>query len=120
FMLRMLIAVLLAAAASSASATDWPNQREGDAVFKDFRFASGETMSELKLHYLTLGTPRRDAAGAIVNAVLLLHGTSGTSKNWLQPSLADELFAPGAPLDAAQFFIVIPDGIGRGGSSKPS
>jgi len=120
-MLRMLIAVLLAALASSASsAADWPNQREGDVVFKDFRFASGETLPELKLHYLTLGTPTRDAAGKIVNAVLLLHGTSGTSKNWLQPTLADELFASGGPLDAGKYFIVIPDGIGRGGSSKPS
>jgi homoserine O-acetyltransferase len=120
-MLRLLIAAFLTAIASCAfAATDWPNQREGDAMLKDFRFASGETLPELKLHYLTLGTPRRDAAGTIVNAVLLLHGTSGTSKNWLQPSLADQLFAPGAPLDAGQYFIVIPDGIGRGGSSKPS
>src|SRR5215470_13012787 len=120
-MLRLPIALLLAAFLSAApAAADWPNQREGDAVFKDFRFASGETLAELKLHYLTLGTPQRNAAGAIVNAVLLLHGTSGTSRNWLQPSLADELFAPGAPLDASQYYIVIPDGIGRGGSSKPS
>jgi homoserine O-acetyltransferase len=119
-MLRTFIAVLIAALASAASAADWPNQREGDAVFKDFRFASGEALPELKLHYLTLGTPQRNAAGAIVNAVLLLHGTSGTSKNWLQPTLADELFTPGAPLDAGKYFIVIPDGIGRGGSSKPS
>ena len=67
-----------------------------------------------------LGTPHRNAAGEIDNAVLLLHGTSGTGKNWLMPSLADELFAPGQPLDAAKYFIVMPDGIGRGGSSKPS
>jgi homoserine O-acetyltransferase/O-succinyltransferase len=116
-----LAAVVLAAFASSASAaTVWPDQREGDVVLKDFRFGSGEVLPELKLHYLTLGTPKRNAAGAIVNAVLLLHGTSGTSKSWLQPTLADELFAPGAPLDARQLFIVIPDGIGRGGSAKPS
>ena len=120
-MLRLPIALLLAAFLSAApAAADWPNQREGDVVFKDFHFASGETLAELKVHYRTLGTPQRNAAGAIVNAVLLLHGTSGTSANWLQPTLADELFAPGAPLDAAKFFIVIPDGIGRGGSSKPS
>jgi homoserine O-acetyltransferase len=120
-MSRLLVAILLTALTFTArAAADWPNQREGDAVFKDFRFASGETLAELKLHYLTLGTPQRNAAGAIVNAVLLLHGTSGTSRNWLQPTLADELFASGAPLDAAKYFIIIPDGIGRGGSSKPS
>jgi homoserine O-acetyltransferase len=120
-MLRILAAGLVLAATSSAWAdTVWPNQREGDVVFHDFRFASGEVLPELKLHYLTLGTARRDAAGAITNGVLLLHGTGGTSQSWLRPTLADELLAPGAPLDAQNFFIIIPDGIGRGGSSKPS
>lgn len=98
----------------------WPNQLEGDFVLKDYVFASGETLPELKLHYTTIGTPHRNAAGEIDNAVLLLHGTSGTGKNWLLPSLADELFGAGQPLDAARYFIVMPDGIGRGGSSKPS
>src|SRR5215467_4257406 len=120
-MLRILATLfLLALAAPVFAEAALSGQREGDLVLKDFRFASGEVLPELKLHYLTLGTPQRNAAGAIVNAVLLLHGTSGTSRNWLQPTLADELFAPGAPLDAARYFIVIPDGIGRGGSSKPS
>ncbi len=120
-MLRILIAALFVTAASSAfGAGARPDQAEGDAVFKDFRFASGEALPELKLHYITLGTARRDAAGKVVNAVLLLHGTSGTSKSWLRPTLADELFAAGAPLDAQKHFIIIPDGIGRGGSSKPS
>src|SRR5262249_56175523 len=81
--------------------------------------ARAETLPELKIHYTTLGTARRNAAGEIVNGVLLLHGTSGTGKNWLMPSLADELFGPGQPLDASQYFIVLPDGVGRGGSSKP-
>ena len=113
--------VVLAALALPASAqTTWPNQREGDFILKDFRFASGESLPELRLHYITLGTPQRNAAGAIVNAVLLLHGTSGNSTSWLQASLAGELFAKGQPLDATQYFIVIPDGIGAGGSSKPS
>ncbi len=89
-------------------------------MLRDFGFGSGEFLSEMKMHYVTLGSARRNAAGDIVNGVLLLHGTSGTSKNLLQPTLADELFAPGAPLDANTYFIVIPDGIGRGGSSKPS
>lgn len=100
--------------------TTWPNQREGDVVLKDYVFTSGETLPELKLHYTTLGTPNRNAAGETDNAVLLLHGTSGTGKNWLLPSLADELFGAGQPLDATRHYIVMPDGIGRGGSSKPS
>jgi homoserine O-acetyltransferase len=114
-------AVLLLAVGSPAVAqTAWPDQRESDVVLKDFGFASGEVLPELKIHYVTLGSPKRNATGDIVNGVLLLHGTSGTSKNWLQPTLANELFAPGAPLDAQRYFIVIPDGIGRGDSSKPS
>jgi homoserine O-acetyltransferase/O-succinyltransferase len=100
--------------------TSWPNQREGDFVLKDYRFGSGEILPELRLHYTTLGTARRDAGGGIVNGVLLLHGTGGTGKNWLMPSLANELFAGGQPLDASRFFIILPDGVGRGGSSKPS
>jgi homoserine O-acetyltransferase/O-succinyltransferase len=89
-------------------------------VFKDFRFRSGEVLPELKLHYVTMGTAKRDASGNVINAALLLHSTSSTSTMWLQPVLADELFAPGAPLDANSYFVIIPDGIGRGGSSKPS
>lgn len=120
-MFRILAVVLLFAVASPAwCETKWPEQREGDFIIKDFRFGSGEILPSLKLHYITLGTARRNAAGEIVNAVLLLHGTGGDSRRWLLPTLADELFASGAPLDAAKFFIVIPDGIGRGGSSKPS
>ena len=118
-MLRILAVAVLLAAASPCWA-DRPDPQEGDVVLADFRFGSGEILPALKIHYLTLGAARRNAAGEIVNGVLLLHGTSGTSKNWLQPTLADELFAPGAPLDAEKYFIVIPDGIGRGGSSKPS
>jgi homoserine O-acetyltransferase/O-succinyltransferase len=120
-LIAVAVAVLvLMAVLPAAAQTAWVDQHESDFVLKDFGFASGEVLPELKLHYITLGSARRDAAGDIVNGVLLLHGTSGTSKNWLQPTLADELFAPGAPLDAQRYFIVIPDGIGRGGSSKPS
>ena len=114
-------AAFLAFAATSASAqTTWPNQRAGDYVIKDFRFASGETIAELKLNYTTLGTAKRDAAGAIVNGVVLLHGTSGSGTDWLRPSLANELFGPGQALDASKYFIILPTAIGRGGSSKPS
>jgi homoserine O-acetyltransferase len=123
-MLRLLALLALfavsSAAAQTPSLTTWPNQREGDFVLKDFRFGSGEILPELKIHYLTLGTAQTNAAGDITNGVLLLHGTSGTSRNWLAPTLANELFGPGAPLDAGRYFVVIPDGIGRGGSSKPS
>ncbi len=94
--------------------------KEGDYIAPNFKFQSGETMAALKLHYTTLGTPKTDASGRVVNAVLALHGTTGTGRNFLNPSLADYLFGPGQPLDAEKFFIIMPDGIGRGGSSKPS
>ena len=97
-----------------------PNQQEGDYVVGNFRFQGGETLPELKLHYTTAGTPVRDSGGRITNAVLLLHGTTGTGKNFLAPNLAGPLFGPGGPLDATKFFLIMPDGIGRGGSSKPS
>jgi homoserine O-acetyltransferase/O-succinyltransferase len=98
----------------------WPNYREDDFVIKDYRFASGEVLPELRLHYRTMGVERRDAAGRITNGVLLLQGNTGTGANWLRPSLADELYGPGQPLDATQYFLIMQDAIGRGGSSKPS
>jgi homoserine O-acetyltransferase len=100
--------------------TSWPNQQENDFHIKNFKFASGETLADLNIHYMTIGTAKRNAAGDITNAVLLLHGTGSSSKLWLTPSLANELFAAGQPLDAAEYFIVMPDAIGRAGSSKPS
>jgi homoserine acetyltransferase len=81
-------------------AASWPNYQEDDFLIKDYRFASGEVLPELRLHYRTMGMPRRDAAGQIVNGVLLLQGNTGTGANWLRPSLADELYGPGQPLDA--------------------
>jgi homoserine O-acetyltransferase len=109
-----------APAAATAERTRWPNYREDDFMIRNYVFRSGETLPELTLHYRTLGTPKRNAAGKIVNGVLLLQGNTGTGANWLRPSLADELFAPGQPLDAAEYFMIMPDAIGRGGSSKPS
>jgi homoserine O-acetyltransferase len=120
FIWAALALATLAMALPAAAQSTWPNQREGSVVLKDFTFDSGEKLAELKQHYTVIGTPHRNAAGEIDNAVLLLHGTSGTGENWLMPSLADELFASGQPLDAGRYFIVMPDGIGRGGSSKPS
>jgi homoserine O-acetyltransferase len=101
-------------------AARWPNYREDDFVIRDYVFASGEVLPELRLHYRTMGVPRRDASGKIVNGVLLLQGNTGTGANWLRTSLADELYGPGQPLDATQYFFIMQDAIGRGGSSKPS
>ncbi len=98
----------------------WPNQREADFVIENYRFGSGETLPKLNLHYVCIGTPKTNAVGEVTNAVLLIHNTSGGSKNWLAPGLAGELFGPGQPLDASRYFLVIPDSIGFGGSSKPS
>src|SRR2546422_770263 len=111
---------LFFAAAAPAAGSGWPNLQEGDFILKDYIFKSGESLPEVKLHYRTLGTAQRNAAGEIVNGLLLLQGNTGTGANWLRPSLADELFKPGQPLDAAKYFIIMPDAIGRGGSSKPS
>src|SRR5215470_19594220 len=118
--LLLLAAAPVAAQTTQTAQTPWPNLREGDVVLRDFRFASGEILPELKLHYRTLGTAKRNAAGEIINEVLLLQGNTGTGANWLRPSLADELFAPSQPLDATEYFMIMPDAIGRGGSSKPS
>ena len=103
-----------------APASPFPGQREGDYLVKDFKFESGATLPEVKLHYTTLGTPHKNAKGEIDNAVLLLHGTTGTGKSFLAPSLGGELFGPGQPLDANKYYLILPDGLGRGGSSKPS
>jgi homoserine O-acetyltransferase len=112
-----LLAALLAAPATGAS---YPPPAEGDFLIRDFRFASGESLPELRLHYRTFGTPRADAHGVVRNAVLILHGTGGSGASLVRAEFAGELFGPGQPLDAARFFIVLPDGIGHGKSSKPS
>lgn len=93
---------------------------EGDFVARDFGFASGEKLSELRVHYTTLGKPMRDAQGRVTNAVMILHGTGGDGKQFFRPQFADVLFAPGGLLDPAKYFIILPDGIGHGKSSKPS
>ena len=101
-------------------AAKWPRTAEGDYVAKNFKFQSGETLPELRLHYTTLGKPVRDAKGRVTNAVLILHGTGGAGSQFLQAIFAGELFGPGQLLDASRYFIVLPDGIGHGKSSKPS
>src|SRR5262252_582499 len=94
--------------------------REGDFVIHDFRFRSGESVPELRLHVLTLGRPQRDARGAVTNAVLVLHGTGGTGRQFLARQFADVLYGAGAPLDTTRTYVILPDGIGHGQSSKPS
>ncbi|HEY0782500.1 MAG TPA: alpha/beta fold hydrolase [Thermoanaerobaculia bacterium] len=93
---------------------------EGDCVLHDFRFKSGESLPELRLHYTTLGEPQRDAAGHVRNAVLVLHGTTGSGYNFLTEAFGGHLFRSGQLLDAATHFLVLPDGIGHGRSSRPS
>ncbi len=100
--------------------TDWPTLTESDFTIRDFTFESGETLDALTLHYRTLGTPARGADGETGNAVLLIHNTTGSGATWLQDGLGDALFGPGQPLDSSKYFIVIPDMVGFGGSSKPS
>jgi homoserine O-acetyltransferase len=93
---------------------------EADYVAHDFHFKSGETLAELRLHYLTLGKPERNGAGKVTNAVLILHGTGGSGHQFLSPQFSDVLFGPGQLLDANRYFIILPDNIGHGKSSKPS
>src|SRR5688572_6859150 len=93
---------------------------EADFVIKDSTFTSAETLPELRIHYRTLGTPRQDAQGVMRNAVLIMHGTGGTGGQFTGRNFAGELFGPGQPLDDTRYYIILPDDIGHGGSSKPS
>ncbi|HXL98851.1 MAG TPA: alpha/beta fold hydrolase [Rhizomicrobium sp.] len=111
---------LVLALAGAARAQDAPPTKEGDYTAHDFHFRSGETLPELRLHYTILGTPRRDSRGHVTNAVLILHGTGGDGHQFLRPQFSGVLFVPGGLLDAKKYFIILPDGIGHGKSSKPS
>jgi homoserine O-acetyltransferase len=118
--LRIFGLVLSMLAASFASAADYPAPTEADYTIRDFKFASGETLPELRLLYRTLGKQEKDAQGKTTNAVLIIHGTTGSGAQFIRPEFAGELFGKDQPLDATKFFIVLPDGIGHGKSSKPS
>jgi len=118
--LCLLSMIALACLAGGTLAAPFAAPADGDFILRDFRFANGETLGELRLHYLTLGSPRKDATGKITNAVLLLHGTGGSGAGFLSDSFGGELFGAGQPLDASRWFIVVPDAIGHGKSSKPS
>jgi len=104
---------------AAPTAVEWPT-RDGGYTIPNFKFGSGETLPQLRLHYLTLGTPHRDAAGHVDNAVLLLHGTGGSASSLLAAQFSTMLFGPGQPLDITKYFLIFPDDIGHGKSSKPS
>ena len=112
------IALLLGAAPMTHAQEAIP--REGDFLVRGFRFGSGETLPELRLHYLVLGRLQRDTRGHASNAVLVLHGTGGSGRQFLSPQFAGELYGPGQPLDTTRYCVILPDGIGHGRSSKPS
>src|SRR5271166_206071 len=123
------LAATLATPAAAAAATPQVGTQAADSQPKpndafvdvdNFVFDDGESLASLKLHYLTLGTPRRDASDAIVNGVLLLHGTAGSAADLVQAAFFDALYGAGEPLDLSRYFLVIPDAIGAGDSSKPS
>jgi len=113
--------LLLALTAQTAAlpAKTWPTH-EQDVILKDFHFRDGEALPQVRMHVTTLGSPHRNAAGQIDNAVMVLHGTGGSGKNFLVPQFADELYGPGQPLDINRYYVILPDNIGHGGSSKPS
>jgi len=119
--LRHLTCFYLLALASVLGAADYPAPAEGDYTIHDFKFTSAETLPELRLHYRIIGHPDKDAQGKTRNAVLIMHGTTGSGAQFVpRPEFAGELFGRDQPLDATKFFIVLPDGIGHGKSSKPS
>jgi len=105
---------------SSSPQRNYPAPVEGDYTIANFRFRSGEVLPELKIHYRTIGTPKMSSSGVVQNAVLIGHGTGGAGTQFLSPQFANVLFGPGQLLDASRYFIILADGIGHGGSSKPS
>src|SRR3989440_9027218 len=102
---------LLIVAAAEVRAAEYPAPTEGDYVIRDFKFTSGETLPELKIHYRTIGKAVKDEKGTVLNAVLITHRTTGSGAQFIRPEFAGERFGAGQPLDAAKFFIVLPDGI---------
>jgi len=112
--------ILLVASSVRAQGVAKFHPAEGDFVAYNFKFHSGEQLPELRLHYTTFGQLARDAQGHATNAILLLHGTGGSGHQFFAPQFANELFGPGQPLDVTRYYVIAPDGIGHGKSSKPS
>jgi homoserine O-acetyltransferase/O-succinyltransferase len=124
---RRVAALTLALACGAACAqtpsgtpSNLPRAIEGDYVIPDFHFASGEALPELRMHFATFGKPHRDEHGRVTNAVLILHATGGSAHSFMVDRFAGVLFGKGQLLDANRFYLVLPDGIGHGGSSRPS
>ncbi len=117
---RLFAATFLATAAGALSAPEYPAPTESYYTIRDFKFRSGESLPELRIHYRTIGKLEKDAQGTSLNAILIMHGTTGSGAQFIRPEFAGELFGREQPLDATKFFIVLPDGIGHGKSSKPS
>lgn len=118
--LSMLVCLSARAQAQQAKANPVPTPQDGDFVLHDFHFKSGETLPELRMHYYTFGKPVKDANGRTTNAVLILHGTGGSGRQFLSPLFAPVLFGPGQLLDTSLYFVILPDNVGHGKSSKPS
>ncbi|MGA2245535.1 MAG: alpha/beta fold hydrolase [Verrucomicrobiota bacterium] len=119
---RVLAAFLFALSvpASGLFAASFPSPATNDFILTNFQFHCGQALPEVRLHYLAFGKPERDRAGLVRNAVLILHGTTGSSGQFLGPQFAGELFGPGQPLDVTRYYVIIPDNLGHGQSSKPS
>ena len=122
--MRTIAIVVLLAACGLVRAADFPKPVQGDVVLKDFKFTSGQTLPELKMHYRALGKPVRGKDGKVANAVLILHGTGGAGGTFVDGAggkiFGGELFGEGQPLDAGRYYIIIPDNLGHGRSSRPS
>jgi homoserine O-acetyltransferase/O-succinyltransferase len=116
--LSLLLCAVFSVAGNAAAAEQ--RSQEGDYVIRDFHFASGETLPELRIHYTTIGKPKKDAKGRVTNAVLIMHGTGGSGRSLINDRFSGVLFQKGQLLDAEKYFIILPDGIGHGKSSKPS
>ena len=119
-MKRVVFFLLLACVAFAQQTPQVPRPDEHDFVTKNYKFKDGESLPEVKIHYSTYGKPQADAQGRTTNAVLILHGTGGTGKQFVRPQFAGVLFGPGQLLDSSKYFIILPDNIGHGQSSKPS
>jgi homoserine O-acetyltransferase/O-succinyltransferase len=118
--MRKLLFLILALIAAPLHAEDWSKRAtEHDVQLPGFQFATGEAM-DLRMHVTTLGAPHRNAAGEIDNAVMVLHGTGGSGKQFYRTQFADELYGPGQPLDITKYYVILPDNVGHGQSSKPS
>lgn len=118
--MRLRSLTLFAMACLPALAANYPDPVQDDFIVHDFRFASGQTLPELRIHYTTVGKPVKDAAGLVRNAVIIMHGTGGAGTSFLSPTFAGILFSSGGLLDATKYFIILPDDVGHGKSSKPS